>query len=199
MKIKLIKDIFPNIHVARFNLAVWQKPSGESLYFIGREVAHAGGTGEPDTGILKFFEVTVDGSHVQEKVIWKPVYEGINLEDPRALELPGENLIIGLTAVLRDKNGHPIPFPAIVKIDSIGTWKKELPPFLIIDSFGPGKNLTPVDKTTYLFALTQKNIFINYLCFHCTPKFQKNSEISNFPKTFPGQNGESAPQCRLFG
>src|ERR1700759_3131386 len=101
MHIKQIKDIFPNTPVARFNLAVWQKAGGDTLSFIGREVAQAGDIGEPDTGILKLFEVAHSGALLQEKVIWKPIYEGINLEDPRALELPGENLIIGVTAVLR--------------------------------------------------------------------------------------------------
>src|SRR3989344_4354966 len=144
MKIKQFKDIFPNIKVARFNVAAWQKPGEDSLYFIGREVATPGETGEPDTGILKLFEVNVNGAVIQEKVIWKPIYEGINLEDPRALELPGENLTIGLTAVLRDKKGQPIPFPAIVKIDSFNSWKQEFPPFLIIDTLGLGKNFTTI-------------------------------------------------------
>ena len=79
------------------------------------------------------------------------MYNGINLEDPRALELPNENLLVGLTAVLRDKKGRPIPFPVIIKIDSHNSWNDELPPFLIISSFGSGKNLTPIDNSTYLF------------------------------------------------
>lgn len=165
MKIKQIKNIFPDIHVARFNLAVWQKIGVDSLCFIGREVARAGAIGEPDTGILKLFEVARDGTLVQEKVIWKPIYDGINLEDPRVLELPNENLIIGLTAVLRDKKGQPIPFPAIVKIDSVSSWKQELPPFLVIDTFGPGKNLTPLDKNTYIFRPGSTEYFHKLLIF----------------------------------
>src|SRR3989344_4140223 len=111
MKIHQIKHIFPNVAVARYNLAVWQKPNEESLSFIGREVSSAGVDGEPDTGLLKLFEVSRDGLVIHEKIIWKPLYDGINLEDPRALELLNENLIIGLTAVLRDKKGNPVPFP----------------------------------------------------------------------------------------
>lgn len=114
-------------------------------------MAQAGLDGEPDTGILKLFEVDAEGAVVNERLIWKPIYDGINLEDPRALELNNENLIIGLTAVLRDKKGLPLPFPAIIKIDSHSSWQQELPPFLVIGSFGPGKNLTPIDNTTYLF------------------------------------------------
>lgn len=41
--------------------------------------------------------------------------------------------------MLRDENGHNIPYPAIVKIESFNSWRDELPPFLIIDTFGPGK------------------------------------------------------------
>lgn len=151
MKIQQIRNIFPDLRVARYNLAAWQKPGSNSVYFIGREVAKPGDMGEPDTGILKLFEVAEDGRILQDRLIWKPMYDGINLEDPRALELPNENLIIGLTAVLRDKKGSPIPFPAIIKIDSHSSWKQELPPFLVISTFGPGKNLTPIDNSTFLF------------------------------------------------
>jgi hypothetical protein len=113
-------------------------------------VEKAGSRGEPDTGILKLFEIDDSGNIVKERVIWKPVFDGINLEDPRALEVD-EKLTIGLTAVLRDKRGKPVPFPAIIKIDSHDSWHQELPPFLIISSFGPGKNVTPIDNTTFLF------------------------------------------------
>lgn len=185
MKIKQIKDIFPDIQVARFNMAVWQKAGGNSLSFIGREVAMPGENGEPDTGILKLFEVGKDGDLLQEKVIWKPLYEGINLEDPRALELPNENLIIGLTAVLRDKKGQPIPFPAIVKIDSFNSWKKELPPFLVIDTFGPGKNLTPIDKNTYMFRPDSADYFHKLLIFSLHSQIPEKLDDIEFPLDLP--------------
>lgn len=185
MKIKQIKHIFPDIQIARFNLAVWKKTGENSLSFIGREVAIPGKTGEPDTGILKLFEVGADGSLIQEKVIWKPIYDGINLEDPRALELPNENLIIGLTAVLRDKKGHPTPFPAIVKIDSLRSWKKELPPFLIVDTFGPGKNLTPMDKFTYLFRPDSKDYFHKLLVFSLHSQIAEGLAEIEFPLDLP--------------
>jgi len=185
MKIKQIKNIFPDIQVARYNLAVWQKTGENSLCFIGREVAKAGKLGEPDTGILKLFEVGSDGSLIQEKVIWKPIYEGINLEDPRALELPDQNLIIGLTAVLRGKVGNPIPFPAIVKIDSLNSWKKELPPFLVIDTFGPGKNLTPIDKFTYLFRPEAKEYYHKLLIFSLHAQVAEKLDDIEFPLDLP--------------
>jgi predicted GH43/DUF377 family glycosyl hydrolase len=151
MKIQKIRNIFPNLQVSRYNLAAWQKHNSDSVYLIGREVEKASEHGEPDKGILKLFEVGADGEVVQERTIWVPMYEGINLEDPRALELENENLVIGLTAVLSDKMGRPIPFPAVAKINSHHTWEKELPPILIVSTFGPGKNMTPVDNTTYFF------------------------------------------------
>lgn len=151
MKIHQIKNIFPDTRVARYNLAAWQKSNSDSIYFIGREVTKAGRYGQPDTGVLKLFEMDEKGQIIQERLIWKPSYDGVNLEDPRALELNNENLIIGLTAVLRNKNGKPIPFPAIIKIDSHNSWDNELPPFLVINNFGSGKNLTPIDDHNFLF------------------------------------------------
>jgi len=165
MKIQEIRNIFPNHRVARYNMAAWQKPSSNSVIFIGREVTKAGREGEPDTGKLKLFEVNDDGAIAQERLIWKPKYDGINLEDPRALELPNENLLIGLTAVLRDKNGMPIPFPAIIRIDSHSSWDMELPPFLIISTFGSGKNTTPIDNVTFLFRPDDQSYMHKLLVF----------------------------------
>ncbi|CAN5198199.1 hypothetical protein BH11PAT1_BH11PAT1_5320 [soil metagenome] len=185
MKIKQIKDLFPDIHVARFNVAVWQNADTDSVFFIGREVTTAGILGQPDTGLLKLFEVSRSGELFAEKVIWKPIYDGINLEDPRALALPDENLNIGLTAVLRDKKGNPIPFPAIVRIDSFSSWKDDLPPFLIIDTFGPGKNLTPISKHTYLFRPDTEEYFHKLLVFSVHSQIPKKLGDITFPLNLP--------------
>ena len=185
MNIKQIKKIFPDINVARFNLAVWQRPHEDSLFFIGREVAHAGILGEPDNGILKLFEVNKEGKVVHEKTIWKPIYDGINLEDPRALELPRENLIIGLTAVLRDTKGNPVPFPATVIIKSLSSWKQELPPILIIDTFGPGKNITPIDQHTYLFRPHTDDYKHKLLVFSLFSQIPEKITDISFPTDIP--------------
>jgi len=185
MKIHRSKNIFPNSGVARYNLAVWQNTNGDSLYLVGREVAEAGQIGEPDTGILKLFEVATDGSVIQEKIIWKPIYDGISLEDPRALGLPNGNIIIGLTAVLRNKKGNPVPFPALVKIDSLNSWKQELPPLLIIDTFGPGKNLTPIDEHTYLFRPDREDYNHKLLVFLLNSQVPEKFTDINFPINIP--------------
>jgi hypothetical protein len=185
MKINQIKNIFPDIQVARYNMGVWQKHAAESLCFIGREVSVAGGYGEPDTGILKLFEIGKDGKIIHERVIWKPLYDGINLEDPRALQLPNENLIIGLTCVLRDRLGHPVPYPAIVKIDYLNSWKQNLPPFLVIDTFGPGKNITPIDGDTYLFRPDSADYFHKILVFSLISQVPEKIGDVDFPLDLP--------------
>lgn len=188
MKIKKIRDVFPQNKVARYNLAVWQKSKDGSLCFIGREVTEAGKQGEPDTGILKLFEVDKDYSIIHERIIWKPTYDGINLEDPRVLKLENKNLLIGLTAVLRNKIGEPIPFPAIVKIDSFHSWRQELPPFLIISTFGPGKNLTPVDDTTYLFRPESGDYYHKILVFSLHSQVPEKLDDIEFPRDLPWAN-----------
>lgn len=182
MKINHIKNIFPDIQLARFNLGVWQSSKKNSLCFIGREVIKAGETGEPDTGILKLFEINKNGQITHERIIWKPEYDGINLEDPRALQLPNENLIIGLTCVLRDKKGQPVPFPAIVRIDYLNSWKQNLPPFLVIDTFGPGKNITPIDNNTYLFRPNSKDYHHKILVFSLDSQVPKKITDIDFPQ-----------------
>lgn len=185
MKINHIKNLFPDVQVARYNMGVWQKSQEDSLCFIGREVAAAGGIGEPDTGILKLFEISKDGEVLNERVIWKPLYDGINLEDPRALQLPNENLIIGLTCVLRNKRGEPVPFPAIVKIDYLNSWKQNLPPFLVIDTFGPGKNITPIDNTTYLFRPDSAEYNHKILVFSLQSQVPEKLGDIEFPLDLP--------------
>jgi len=185
MKIQQFRNIFPDLEIARFNLAAWQRNDSDSIYFIGREVAKAGTEGEPDTGVLKLFEVNADGSIAQERLIWKPVFDGINLEDPRALELNNNNLVIGLTAVLRNKKGQPIPFPAIIKIDSHSTWQHELPPFLVISSFGPGKNITPIDNTTYFFRPDDPQYQHKLLVFSLHRQVPEKIDDVIFPTNLP--------------
>lgn len=185
MKIQQIKNIFPDPRLSRFNLAAWQKSEGDSVCFIGREVQAAGEVGEPDTGILKLFEADAQGEIIAERLIWKPMFDGINLEDPRALELPNGNLLIGLTAVLRDKKGSPAPFPAIIKIDSHSTWNEDLPPFLVISTFGPGKNLTPVDDTTYLFRPDSAEYYHKLLVFSLHKQVPEKLGDIEFPKNLP--------------
>jgi predicted GH43/DUF377 family glycosyl hydrolase len=165
MKILKIKNIFPNSTIARYNLAAWHTSQESNIFLVGREVLRAGVEGEPDNGLLKLFEMDTKGKILRDRVIWEPAYEGMNLEDPRVLELSNENLVIGMTAVIRDKRGVPIPFPAIVKIDSHHTWNRELPPFLFIGTFGSGKNVTPIDNHTFIFRPDSPNYHHNLLVF----------------------------------
>jgi len=185
MKIKRIRGLFPNTSVARYNLAAWQKKTSSSVYFMGREVSKPGIKGEPDTGILKLFELAPDGEVIQERTIWKPAHSGINLEDPRALEAENNDLIIGLTAVLRNKKGQPIPFPAIVKINSHDSWKQKLPPFLIIETFGPGKNVTPIDSFTYMFRPEKRAYYHKLLVFSLHKQVPNKLSDITFPIDLP--------------
>lgn len=185
MNIKQIKGLFPSTAVARYNLAAWKKKTGDSIYFMGREVSKPGNKGEPDTGILKLFELAQDGEIIQERTIWRPAHSGINLEDPRALEVENDDLVIGLTAVLRNKNGKPVPFPAIVKINSHDSWNKKLPPFLIIESFGPGKNVTPIDSATYMFRPEKREYFHKILVFSLHKQVPKKLSDISFPTDLP--------------
>jgi hypothetical protein len=185
MKINQIKNNFPNSETARYNLAVWQGIGKNSLYLIGREVEKPGKTGEPDNGILKLFEMDMDGSIIHERIIWKPLYDGINLEDPRALQLPEGKLVIGLTCVLRNKKGKPVPFPAIVKIDYLSSWKDSLPPFLVIDTFGPGKNITPMGGQTYLFRPDSADYYHKILVFSLHSQVPQKLDDIAFPLDLP--------------
>lgn len=185
MKIISRRDVFPELRVARYNVAAWKKADSNNTLLIGREVKHPGDVGEPDNGVLKLFELDQEGLPIQERIIWTPSFEGINLEDPRVLEGSHNDLIIGMTAVVRDKKGTPLPFPAIVKIDSHHTWNKELPPFLFIGSFGPGKNLTPLDSTTFLFRPESFEYNHKLVVFSIHRQIPEHLCDINFPTNLP--------------
>jgi len=182
MEVKKIRNLFPEIEVSRFNLAAWQNPGSDSVVLIGREVAEAGKKDEPDVGVLKMFETDGEGNVINERVLWKPIYEGLSLEDPRALVVAEDKISIGLTAVLRDKAGRAVPFPAIAKIDYLSSWKEELPPILIVSSFGPGKNLTPVDQDTYLFRPESAEYNHKLILFSIDKQIPKKLTEIEFPK-----------------
>lgn len=78
-----------------------------------------------------------------------------------------------------------MPFPAIVKIDSINSWRHELPPFLIIDTFGPGKNLTPIDKYTYLFRPESTDYYHKILVFSLHSQVAEKLGEIEFPLDLP--------------
>jgi predicted GH43/DUF377 family glycosyl hydrolase len=190
MKITRIRGLTDDILVARYNFTAWKKTE-ENVILIGREVTKAGGKGQPDEGVLKLFEVGPEGDLLSERVIWTPGSQKgvINLEDPRALELPNDNIVIGLTAVFRDRWGRPAPYPAIVRIDSHVSWGTELPPIILIFSFGEGKNLTPIDNHTFLFRPESKRYHHKLMVFtihHANPekladiKFPKDLTWANF-------------------
>lgn len=170
MKIKHKRNIFPGTNVARYNLAAWQKENDTSVYLLGREVTTPGGHGEPDMGTLKLFQLDKHGKLVKEKIIWKSSSNGINLEDPRIITTIEEDLVIGLTAVLRDENGSPVPYPALIHLEekAVINRTKAYPPILLVDTFGPGKNFTPIDPTTFIFRPDPKEYFHTLFFFSFT-------------------------------
>lgn len=165
MQITEIKNIFPDRPVAHYNVAAWQRSINDNVILIGRSVEKAAEVGQPDVGKLVLTEIDPEGKIIHERIIWEPNYDSLYLEDPRALLLDNDVMIIGLTAVLRAKNGDPVPFPAVVKIASWETWKDILPPVTLIQSFGPGKNLTPIDDGVYMFRPDEKSFHHKLVIF----------------------------------
>jgi predicted GH43/DUF377 family glycosyl hydrolase len=182
MKILSLRNIFPHIPVARYNMAAWPKKDSNHTILIGREVINPGVKGEPDIGSLILVEIDAEGRIIHERTIWKPLYSSLYLEDPRALVLNSGRIMIGLTAVLRGKRGVK-PFPAVVKIAD--DWAGKLPPVTLIQSFGPGKNLTPFTPNSFLFRPEAKDYYHKLLIFefkHMIPR--KLSDIL-FPADIP--------------
>lgn len=172
-----IKNIFPGSHVARFNVAAWQEEEFKRTVLVGREVTERGQEGEPDIGKLVLFELDEQGEVVHERVIWEPLYESFYLEDPRAMVLADGRIVIGLTAVLRMKQGVE-PFPAVVTVGQ--RWRDLLSAVTVIFTFGPGKNLTPFSDGLFLFRPDHKDWYHTLVLFdmkHEIPKSVQNFHL----------------------
>ena len=149
MKPIKIKPVFAGSPFSRFNVAAWPNKANNNIILVGRQIESAARSGQPDKGKLFLVEIDQDNQIVHERIIWEPRFESLTLEDPRAMIIEGDQVVIGLTAVLRKRRGYE-PFPALAKLNT-QSWKDELPPITLIQTFGPGKNITPLKNDLYLF------------------------------------------------
>jgi hypothetical protein len=160
-----IKKVFPSGGPARYNVAAWQKADQDTVVLVAREVAEPGEEQKPDVGKLVLFEIDEQNRITHERVIWEPLHSSFYLEDPRARVGDNGDITIGLTAVLRSDEGFQ-PFPAIVQIESGHTWDGELPPITLIHALGPGKNITPINRDTFLFRPEKADYHHKLLLFN---------------------------------
>jgi predicted GH43/DUF377 family glycosyl hydrolase len=143
------KKLFSDSSLARYNAGVWSNPEDDSIFLIVREVYKAAKTGVPDFGRLVLIEIDEETRNVlHEKVVWEPK-GGIWLEDPRALAMPDNSVIIGMTALVRETKGFT-PYPALTRLKT-RVWREVLPSITLVETFGSGKNMTPIDSTTFMF------------------------------------------------
>ena len=144
-----VKKLFSDSSLARYNAGVWVNPEDDNIFLIVREVYHAAKQGIPDFGKLVLVEIDERTRNVvHEKVVWEPM-GGIWLEDPRALALPDNSVMIGMTALVREVKGFT-PYPAVTRLRT-RVWREVLPAITLIETFGSGKNMTPIDSYTYMF------------------------------------------------
>jgi predicted GH43/DUF377 family glycosyl hydrolase len=177
-----IRNIFPQSNVARYNVTAWQRPDNDNTILIGREVVTPGLPGEPDIGNLVLVEMDSTGNIVRDQIIWEPRYESLYLEDPRALEIADGQIVVGFTALLRTKTSLE-PFPALAFIDP--NLEEMLPPVTIIQTFGPGKNMTPIGHNRYLFRPEHSDYNHSLLLFHLKGGIPNRITDIVFPKSVP--------------
>lgn len=175
------KKLFSDSSLARYNAGAWLNPDDDNIFLIVREVKQAAKTGIPDFGKLVLVEIDERTRNVvHEKVVWEPK-GGIWLEDPRALSLSDNSVIIGMTALVREVKGFT-PYPALTRLKT-RTWREVLPSITLIETFGSGKNMTPIDNYTYMFRpdiYTHKLIIFSFADF-----LAKKLQELEFPKDIP--------------
>ncbi len=157
------KNLFTDVQVSRYNVGVWQKSDSGNVFMVSREVEKPSPHGEPDVGKLVLLELDTDGKVISEKVVWEPVGDSLWLEDPRALSLPDGSVVIGLTAVLRERLGYK-PYPALTRLKT-RDWQEVLPAVTLVESLGPAKNVTPLDGHIFLCRPERLEYFHKLLVF----------------------------------
>ncbi len=179
------KNLFSGIKTARYNVAAWQDASSGGLFMLMREVEQAArNIKTPDFGRLVLSEFDEAGKVVREHVVWEPAGDSLWLEDPRALALDDGSVIIGLTALLRDKRGYQ-PYPALTRLSS-RAWREDvLPAITVVERFGPGKNITPIDSHTFFCRPEQKGYSHTLLTFSFYNLVPRKIQDLSFPTDLP--------------
>ncbi len=181
MKNNLIfRKVFPDSTHALYNVAAWQKSDHDNIVLVSRMVENPGNENTPDIGKLILFEIDQEGKIIHERLIWEPLHSSFYLEDPRALVLPNGNIVIGLTSVMRSEIGFE-PFPAYTFIESDSAWAGKLPPITLIHTYGPGKNMTPVKKDTFMYRPESSDFHHRLLVFDINSKGETHSQTIDFP------------------
>lgn len=176
------RNLFPEFPTARYNVAAWQDDDPTHTLLISRDVGQVT-EGDPDIGTLVMLELDENGTIIHDRKIWEPKSKSFTLEDPRALALHDGTVLVGLTAVLRDENGF-IPYPAVTRL-STRSWKEVLPPVTLIETFGAGKNITPISEDTYFFRPDETDFYHKLIAFRYKDQIVKKLDEIEFPKTLP--------------
>lgn len=179
MNIVSLKPVLGDKDASFFNVAAWPKEGTKNIILVGRELAKRGSFGEPDIGRIVLYEINERDEITHKRIIWEPVYESLYLEDPRALVYKNGSVVIGLTAVLRMRKGIQT-FPAIVFVDN--RWASSLPPITLIQTFGSGKNTTPLLENYFLFRPDQEEFSHKFLVFYYKDLLPKKIGTLSLPK-----------------
>lgn len=179
-----IKKIFPESATARYNVAAWQKADRDHIVLVGREVREPGAYDTPDLGNLVLFEIDDNDRITHERVLWKSLEDSLYLEDPRARVNDDGSISIGLTALLKSHKGYTA-YPALVEIPPESKWSGDLPPICLIHAYGPGKNLTPLRKTIFLFRPESVDYHHRLLVFDLENPDPSSTSNIEFPTDLP--------------
>lgn len=192
MNIVSLKPVSADTNISLFNVAAWVKKNREGIILLGRELTKKGGYGEPDIGKILLYELNGEDKVVHKRVIWEPNYESFYLEDPRAYVRRDGIISLVLTAVLRAKKGIET-FPATVSLDE--NWKSTLPPVTLIQTFGPGKNTTPLFENYFLFRPDRPDYSHGFLVFYYDGVWIKEIGKINLPRNIEWAQWKMGAGC----
>jgi hypothetical protein len=181
--VQTFRNVFPKVTTARYNAAAWQDPQSGNIFLISRDVKEAGREGEPDKGRLILSELDSSGNVIYDNVIWEPTQGAMLYEDVRSQVQTDGSVNLGLTVVMRDNIGYR-PYPGVTTLKG-NEWRTEFPAITVIEKFGPGKNITPIDQNKYFFRPDTEDYFHKLLVFSYVNGFAVKIGDLEFPTNLP--------------
>lgn len=143
----------------------------------------------PDVGSLLFVKLR-NSKIIEKQIVWEPGEDAL-LEDPRALVLSTNKVLLGLTAVLKERRKW-VTYPALT---TFNTNSLRFGDINVIQNFGHGKNTTPLNKNVFLFRPSKVGYFHKFLVFEFKNKKAGKIDEVDVPRVVWGnwKIGTSSP------
>ena len=178
-----VKQLLPDRKNTFFNCAVWSNTYRDKIFLLGRQNNAVSPAPEPDISELVLLKLDNNLQIISEQTVWQPKYDTLFLEDPRIITINTNRPIVGMTCVLRSRTSF-YPFGGYIEIADKNNWPSEFPNINLLESLGPGKDVTPIDERLLIFRPEGIDNYYQFQVIEYSNKQNITKHVGNidFPK-----------------